>query len=89
MALPPAARPSNPRPHRKRPKSSRMRVGTLVAYDIAGRQIKAVVIEDRGFTGVGGRQLVTIRTPGREYEPEKVFEMPAEELRVLRPPKTR
>lgn len=51
---------------------------------------EAEVIEDRGYLGIGGRQIVRIRAT-QETDLPKDFEVPAEELEVvsLPEPKTR
>jgi hypothetical protein len=64
----------------------RLRVGNRVRFSFAGKRIRAVVIEDRGNIGVGGRQLVAIKMKESGYGDagERIFEMPAEDLTVLK-----
>lgn len=57
-------------------------VGTLVRVRFPGGTMDAKVIEDRGYLGIGGRQIVRIYAT-EETDFVKDFEMPAEELEVL------
>lgn len=60
----------------------RLRAGDRVSIVRGNYEIEALVIEDRGNIGVGGRQLVRIRVeddPGEFRE----FEAAAEETRLI------
>lgn len=64
-------------------RKDRLRVGDRVSFAFGKGRIIAMVVEDRGDIGVGGRQLVTVRRPGH-HEVLQELELPAEELRLLR-----
>lgn len=74
----------------KTPKSSRsprprkIRVADRIVADFVGRKLPAIVVEDRGFIGFGGRQLLRIRARLDSNDPESkvVFEFPAERMRL-------
>ena len=65
----------------------RLRVGDKISLTFVGRRRVARVIEDRGDIGVGGRQLIRIIDlgPGAEYR--EPYEVPAEYVTLLNPPR--
>ena len=68
--------------HRTNARRSRLRVGQRVILRVGGRRIPAILIEDRGPIGVGGRRLWRIReanTAAGEQSPRE-YEVPADEL---------
>jgi hypothetical protein len=68
---------------RGRSAGRRIRVGDEVVYDSGLHRWRAIVIEDRGNLGVGGRRIWRIRTlsdsPGAEHE----VETPEDELTLV------
>ena len=64
----------------KRPRAD-LRVGDRVTFELSGRKIVGVIIEDRGGIGAGGRRLLVVRA---RLDPanESTFELPADELRA-------
>jgi hypothetical protein len=67
------------------PKSRRkISVGDRVIRVVGARRFPAEVVEDRGFIGKGGRQLLRIRRIGVPPELAEPYEVPAEELELLR-----
>jgi hypothetical protein len=60
------------------PHGQRLSVGDHVVLTLAGRELDATVIEDRGPLGVGGRQIVGIRLG--EGDDAREFEVAAEHL---------
>jgi hypothetical protein len=54
------------------------RVGDRVKFQFVTTPVEGVVIEDRGFIGSGGRQLVTVEIDEPDFH--VVLEMPSEEL---------
>jgi len=58
-----------------------LRVGDRVTFDLGGRRIVGVIIEDRGKIGAWGRRLLVVRAR-LDRANESVFELPADELRV-------
>lgn len=75
---------------RKKARPLTLPVGTRVLVHWPTTTTEAEVIEDRGYLGIGGRQIVRIRAT-QETDLPKDFEVPAEELEVLSlpAPKTR
>ena len=67
-------------------KKTHFRVGDVVRYQSTTQPVTAVVIEDRGNLGVGGRRLIRIR-----YAHEEPFfmenEVPEEKLELIERPK--
>ena len=57
-------------------------VGDRVILDLGTIRKSGEVVEDRGFIGVGGRQLVAVRWDARSPEAVRVYEVPAEELQL-------
>lgn len=78
------------RPNNK--KAKRLRVGNRVKVPYGTEELEAVVVEDRGNLGVGGRQIVRVRLLGRD-EPavdpppanpeEGSLELPAENMTLI------
>jgi hypothetical protein len=63
---------------------SRVRVGQK-GYVRAGRtRIPVKVLEDRGFIGLGGRQLVRIQHLDPQEDPPLSYEVAAEELELTK-----
>jgi hypothetical protein len=50
-------------------------VGKAVVLHVGGRQIPALVVEDRGPLGVGGERVVRIRVDSAEGEEPDEFEV--------------
>jgi hypothetical protein len=68
----------------------RFRKGDRVEFTFGIRTVQATVIEDRGPIGVGGRHLYAVRfLPDLDSSSALVAEMPAEELTMLEPVRTR
>lgn len=61
-------------------------LGTRVRVHFPGAKLDAEVVEDRGFIGVGGRQLVVVRTMEETCFPREM-ELAAADLEVLGPPR--
>ena len=62
-------------------KPRRVKVGERFVMYLGYDPIEAVVIEDRGNLGVGGRQLVRIRElPTGPYDEQREYEVPAENI---------
>ncbi len=66
-----------------------VRVGSRVRFPYGAGEVEAIVIEDRGNLGVGGRRIMRVRIVGESDWPEGAgetnpengsFELPAEEL---------
>jgi hypothetical protein len=55
------------------------KIGDQVEFTLVNKKIKAVIVEDRGAIGVGGRRLYRIRF---SLDPEEIrfAELPAEDL---------
>jgi len=70
--------------HAKSSRKARMKVGDRVVLHLGPQDIFAEVVEDRGFIGVGGRQLVGIRRTGVSEELTQSYEVPAEELELVK-----
>lgn len=64
------------------PKRRKFKVGDRVIRVVGGRRFPAEIVEDRGFIGKGGRQLLRIRRTGVPVELTEPYEVPAEELEV-------
>lgn len=60
-------------------------VGTHVVVPLPFHRMEAVVIEHRGFIGVGGRELVCIQ-PLDPSDDRGPFEMPVEEVEIVSGP---
>jgi hypothetical protein len=58
----------------------KFRVGDRVIRVVGERRFPAEIVEDRGFIGRGGRQLLRIRRTGVPVELAEPYEVPAEEL---------
>ncbi len=59
-----------------------VQVGTRVLVPFPWHQVEAVVIEHRGFIGVGGREIVSIQ-PLDPYDDRGPFEVPVEEIEIV------
>ena len=57
--------------------------GQKVIFPSIGRYTLAEVLEDCGFIGAGGRQMLRVRTLEEMEEARRVFEVPAEEVTPL------
>ena len=66
----------------KKPK--RIKVGDRVILHLGTSDELAEVVEDRGFIGMGGRQLLRIRKLGVGPELSMPYEVPAEETELVR-----
>jgi hypothetical protein len=75
---------------RKKEKPLTLPVGTIVRVQWPASTMDAEVIEDRGYLGRGGRQIVRVRAL-EETDLPSDFEVPSEEVEVLSlpEPKTR
>jgi hypothetical protein len=71
-----AGKAASPKRRRK------IRVGDRVIRIVGTRRFPAEVVEDRGFIGKGGRQLLRIRRVGVSPELAEPYEVPAEELEI-------
>jgi hypothetical protein len=63
---------------RKKPS---FRVGDQVCFEFGGQMVVATIVEDRGFIGAGGRQLLRVRLPVEETDEGREFEIPAEDVK--------
>jgi hypothetical protein len=61
---------------------TKIRVGDRVVLHLGREDVFAEVVEDRGFIGRGGRQLLRIRRLGVSPELSHPYEVPAEELEL-------
>jgi hypothetical protein len=67
--------------------SPRIPVGTPVRVHFPAATLEAVVVEDRGFLGPRGQQVVRVRaTEETDYPTD--FEIPVGNVEVLGPPAT-
>jgi hypothetical protein len=60
-------------------------LGTRVRIHVPGAKLDAEVVEDRGFIGIGGRQLVVVRTLEDTYFPREM-EFAVADLEIVGPP---
>lgn len=60
-------------------------LGTRVRVHFPGAVLDAEVVEDRGFIGIGGRQIVVVRVLGETYFPREM-EFPVAELEIVSAP---
>ena len=58
------------------------RVGAKVKLLLAGREITATVVEDRGPVGVKGRRLLRVRLDLQDTSEPVEFEIPAADVSV-------
>jgi hypothetical protein len=72
------------RKHKTQPEA--LPVGARVKVRFPGGVLNAEVVEDRGFLGIGGRQIVRVRAV-EETDLPSDFEIPAEDVEVLSLPK--
>jgi hypothetical protein len=61
-------------------KARRIKVGDRVEVLFGVQRVPAVVIEDRGAIGVGGRRLLRVRVEVDDLGNVREFDYPAEEL---------
>jgi hypothetical protein len=61
-------------------KSRAMTVGRRGKIRFGNSDVRVVVVEDRGHIGSRGRQLVRVRLADNADDPERTFEVPADEL---------
>lgn len=64
-------------------RKKKIRVGDRVVLHLGPRDIFAEVVEDRGYIGKGGRQLLRIRRVDVSPELAQPYEVPAEELELV------
>lgn len=67
---------------RKARKPRGLPLGSHVRVHFPGAVLDAEVVEDRGFIGLAGRQIVVVRTLEETYFPREM-EFPAAELEIL------
>lgn len=70
---------------RKVTKARGVPLGTRVRVHFPGAVLDAEVVEDRGFIGIGGRQIVVVRTLEETYFPREM-EFPIAELEIVSVP---
>lgn len=70
---------------RKATKPRGIPLGTRVRVRFPGAVLDAEVVEDRGFIGLGGRQIVVVRVLGPTYFPREM-ELPVAELEIVSVP---
>ena len=66
----------------RRKHQRKIRAGDQVLLRVGPKRLRAEVIEDRGFIGKGGRQLLRIRRINVSPELAQPYEVPAEELEL-------
>lgn len=66
----------------RRKHQRKIRAGDQVLLRVGPKRLPAEVIEDRGFIGKGGRQLLRIRRIDVSPELAQPYEVPAEELEL-------
>ena len=69
----------------ERKRKLKIGVGDHVVLHLGSEDVYAEVVEDRGFIGKGGRQLLSIRRLGVSPELSQPYEVPAEELELAKP----
>lgn len=67
---------------RRRRETITVPVGTRVLIPFPSHKMAAVVIEHRGFIGVGGREMVRIRPEGSDDD-EGAFDVPVDEIEIV------
>jgi hypothetical protein len=70
---------------KKSSKPAGLPLGSRVRVHYPGAVLDAEVVEDRGFIGIGGRQLVVVRVLGETYFPREL-ELPVAELEIISVP---
>ncbi|HEX5872424.1 MAG TPA: hypothetical protein VFY65_18470 [Longimicrobium sp.] len=70
---------------RKSIKPRGLPLGSRVRVHFPGAVLDAEVVEDRGFIGLDGRQIVVVRTLEETYFPREM-EFPVAELEILSVP---
>lgn len=58
------------------------KVGAKVTLKFGGREVHAVVVEDRGPLGVGGRQILRVRVLLEDGDEPIEFELPATDVQM-------
>ena len=58
------------------------RLGDSVRLQLANREVRGVIVEDRGKIGFAGRQLFRVHVPMEPLEPLSLL-LPADELEVI------
>jgi hypothetical protein len=67
---------------RRAVKKKRIAVGSKVRFKLGGRDVLAVVVEDRGLLGVGGEQVWRVQVRVSGIDEVMDFELPASDLRI-------
>lgn len=67
---------------RKVTKPRGLPLGSRVRVHFPGAVLEAEVVEDRGFIGIDGRQIVLVRTLEETYFPREM-EFPVAELEIV------
>jgi hypothetical protein len=65
---------------KKKKKKKRFSPGDQIVLIVGSKRLPAIVLEDRGFIGADGRQLLRIRQTGVSDEFAEPFEVPAAEV---------
>lgn len=71
----------SPRKRAKAAPPRPLRVGDRVSFELVGRRVDGVIVEDRGPLGKGGVRIFGVRAR-LASEIESVVELPADELSV-------
>mgnify|MGYP001612194702 CR=1 FL=1 len=58
------------------------KVGSRVMVTFGGKEVAAIVIEDRGPLGVGGRRLLRVRLDFADEGDAIEFELPAADVQI-------
>jgi hypothetical protein len=61
--------------------SADLRVGSKVSFVLGGRRVRGTIVEDRGYIGLQGRRLFTVRIK-RMWAEDVLLEIAADELRA-------
>lgn len=69
-----------PKKAERKLKGSSFHVGQRIMIPSVGKPVPAEIIEDRGFIGHQGRQLLRVRTINQYPEDRREREVPAEEV---------
>jgi hypothetical protein len=67
---------------RRAPKAKRPAVGSKVKFVFGLNEVTAIVIEDRGNLGVGGRRLLRVRFEIDGANEPFVLEIPADDVKL-------
>jgi len=57
-------------------------VGAKVTLKFGGREVNAIVIEDRGPLGIGGRRILRVQLELEDGDEPIEFELPATDVQV-------